>query len=129
MRGISLYTNRHIYISMLSGESAPLLCSTAKEKESKILSHLSSQRSDESEESEELVMSKGKESINGKEKGQKEHGNVNGKTTEQPSKKRKESSSPQLEVKKPSPEKKKVCEFSSKNSSNMPSNISLQTLP
>lgn len=67
------------------------------------------QRSDESEESVEIVRQKGEESLNGKEKGHKENDNLNGRATEQPSKKRKgDSSSPQLEVKKPSPEKKKV---------------------
>lgn len=70
---------------------------------------LSSQRSDESEENEELVMNKDEEQVDRKEKGQKENGNLNGRATEQPFKKRKEdSSSPRLEVKEPSPEKKKV---------------------
>ena len=74
---------------------------------------LSSQRYDESEENEEkLIKDKNEESLNGKEKKQKENGNVNGKTTEQPSKKRKEDFSElQVVVKKLSPEKKKVCEL------------------
>ncbi|KAJ7371468.1 replication factor C subunit 1 [Desmophyllum pertusum] len=64
------------------------------------------QRSDEPED-EELLKNKDKESLNGKEKGRKENENLNGRTTQQPSKKRKEDSSgPQLEVKKPSPSKK-----------------------
>ena len=69
------------------------------------------QRSDESEENAELAKSREEESVNGKEKGKIENGNVNGRTEEQPSKKRREnSSSPQHEVKKPSPEKKKVAQ-------------------
>jgi len=67
------------------------------------------QRSDEPEESEELVKSTEEESVNGKKKGKSENGKVNGKTEEQPSKKRKQdSSSPQPDVKKPSPEKRKT---------------------
>ena len=47
---------------------------------------------------------------NGREKEGRENGNVNRHTTEQPSKKRKEDfSESKSEVKKPSPEKKKVC--------------------
>ena len=47
---------------------------------------------------------------NGREKEGRENGNVNHHTTEQPSKKRKEDfSESKSEVKKPSPEKKKVC--------------------
>ena len=58
-------------------------------------------------------MNEDEESLHGKEKRRKENENLNGRTTEQPSKKRKEDlSTPQLEIKKPSPEKKKVCEFS-----------------
>ncbi|KAL9963269.1 hypothetical protein ACROYT_G032452 [Oculina patagonica] len=69
------------------------------------------QRSDESEENEEIVTSKDEDSVDRKEKGQKENGNLNGRAMEQPSKKRKEdSSSPQLKVKKSSPEKKKTPE-------------------
>ena len=46
----------------------------------------------------------------GREKEGRENGNVNHHTTEQPSKKRKEDfSESKSEVKKPSPEKKKVC--------------------
>lgn len=57
-------------------------------------------------------MSENEESLHGKEKRRKENENLNGRAAEQPSKKRKEdSSSPQLEVKKASPKKKKVCEF------------------
>ena len=73
---------------------------------------LSFQRSDEPEESDELVKSTEEESVNGKKKGKSENGKVNGKTEEQPSKKRKQdSSSPQPDAKKPSPEKRKVREF------------------
>ena len=61
------------------------------------------QRSDESEENEE-------EYENGREKEGRENGNVNHHTMEQPSKKRKEDfPESKSEVKKPSPEKKKVC--------------------
>ena len=61
------------------------------------------QRSDESEENEE-------EYENGREKEGRENGNVNCHTMEQPSKKRKEDlPESKSEVKKPSPEKKKVC--------------------
>ena len=61
------------------------------------------QRSDESEENEE-------EYENGREKEGRENGNVNCHTMEQPSKKRKEGlPESKSEVKKPSPEKKKVC--------------------
>ena len=60
------------------------------------------QRSDKSEENEE-------EYANGREKEGRENGNVNHHTMEQPSKKRKEDfSESKSEVKKPSPEKKKV---------------------
>ena len=62
------------------------------------------QRSDESEENAELTKSTEEEPVNGGEKGRKE----NGRTEEQPSKKRKEDSSLHHDVKKPSPEKKKV---------------------
>ena len=61
------------------------------------------QRSDKSEENEE-------EYENGREKEGRENGNVNHHTMEQPSKKRKEDlPESKSEVKKPSPEKKKVC--------------------
>ena len=61
------------------------------------------QRSDKSEENEE-------EYENGREKEGRENGNVNYHTMEQPSKKRKEGlPESKSEVKKPSPEKKKVC--------------------
>ena len=61
------------------------------------------QISDESEENEE-------EYENGREKEGRENGNVNHHTMEQPSKKRKEDlPESKSEVKKPSPEKKKVC--------------------
>lgn len=63
------------------------------------------QRSDEPEENDELVKSREEESVNGKDKRAK---NVNGRTDGQPSKKRKEDSSPEIDVKKPSPGKKKV---------------------
>ena len=55
-------------------------------------------------------MNRKEEYKNGREKEGRENGNVNHHTTEQPSKKRKEDfSESKSEVKKPSPEKKKVC--------------------
>ena len=61
------------------------------------------QRSDKSEENEEKCE-------NRREKEGRENGKVNHHTTEQPSKKRKEDlPESKSEVKKPSPEKKKVC--------------------
>ena len=62
------------------------------------------QRSDESEENTELTKSTEEKSVNREEKGRKE----NGRTEEQPSKKRKEDSRLHHDIKKPSPEKKKV---------------------
>ena len=68
------------------------------------------QRSDESEENEDSKVKRKEEYKNGREKEGRENGNVNRHTTEQPSKKRKEDfSESKSEVKKPSPEKKKVC--------------------
>ena len=68
------------------------------------------QRSDESEENEDSKVNRKEEYKNGREKEGRENGNVNHHTTEQPSKKRKEDfSESKSEVKKPSPEKKKVC--------------------
>jgi len=73
---------------------------------------LSSQRSDEPEENGGALANEDEGSLPGKEKKRKENENLNGRATEQPSKKRKEdSSTAQLEVKKPSPQKKKVCEI------------------
>lgn len=70
------------------------------------------QRSDESEESEDTLKKRKEESKNGRDKGGRENGNVNGQTTEQPSKKRKEDfSEAKLDVKKPSSEKKNVCKL------------------
>lgn len=69
------------------------------------------QRSDEPEENDELVKSREEESVNGKDKRAK---NVNRRTDGQPSKKRKEDSSPEIDVKKPSPGKKKSEEKLSK---------------
>ena len=55
-------------------------------------------------------MNRKKEYENGREKEGRENGNVNCHTMEQPSKKRKEGlPESKSEVKKPSPEKKKVC--------------------
>ena len=68
------------------------------------------QRSDESEENEDSKVNRKEEYKNGREKEGRENGNVNHHKTEQPSKKRKEDfSESKSEVKKPSPEKKKVC--------------------
>ena len=74
-----------------------------------ILFHFS-QRSDKSEENEDSKVNRKEEYKNGREKEGRENGNVNHQTTEQPSKKRKEDfSESKFEVKKPSPEKTKVC--------------------
>ena len=55
-------------------------------------------------------MNRKEEYKNGREKEGRENGNVNHHTTEQPSKKRKEDfPESKSEVKKPSPEEKKVC--------------------
>ena len=68
------------------------------------------QRSDESEENEDSKVNRKEKYKNGREREGRENGNVNHHTTEQPSKKRKEDfSESKSEVKKPSPEKKKVC--------------------
>ena len=68
------------------------------------------QRSDESEENEDSKVNRKEEYKNGREKEGRENGNVNHHKTEQPSKKRKEDlPESKSEVKKPSPEKKKVC--------------------
>ena len=68
------------------------------------------QRSEKSEENEDSKVNRAEEYKNGREKEGRENGNVNHHTTEQPSKKRKEDfSESKSEVKKPSPEKKKVC--------------------
>lgn len=73
---------------------------------------LSSQRSDEPEENGGTLAYEEEGSLHGKEKRRKDNENLNGRATEQPSKKRKEdsSSTPHLDVKRTSPEKK-VCEF------------------
>ena len=68
------------------------------------------QRSDKSEENEDSKVNRKEEYKNGREKEGRENGNVNHHTTEQPSKKRKEDfSESKSVVKKPSPEKTKVC--------------------
>ena len=78
----------------------------------KIVFFLSSQRSDEPEENGGALAYEEEGSLHGKEKRRKENENLNGRATEQPSKKRKEDSpsTPQHDIKRTSPEKK-VCEF------------------
>ena len=76
---------------------------------SRIFFHFT-QRSDESEENVDSKVNRKEEYKNGREKEGRENGNVNCHTTEQPSKKRKEDlPESKSEVKKLSPEKKKVC--------------------
>lgn len=83
--------------------------STPAERESrKVFATKRKQRSDEPEENGRTLAYEERESLHGKEKRRKENENLNGRATEQPSKKRKEDSSsiPQLNIKRASPEKK-----------------------
>ena len=76
---------------------------------SRIFFHFT-QRFDESEENVDSKVNRKEEYKNGREKEGRENGNVNNYTTEQPSKERKEDfSESKSEVKRSSPEKKKVC--------------------
>ncbi|XP_020610634.1 replication factor C subunit 1-like [Orbicella faveolata] len=86
--------------------------STPAERESrKVFAAKRKQRSDEPEENGGALANEDQESLHGKEKRRRENEDLNGRATEQPSKKRKEdSSTPRREEKKPSPEKKKTPE-------------------
>lgn len=112
--GCHLFT-KHFEKSKVNGHEDVHVLSYQSSRQKQIIRlwfFLSSQRSDEPEENGKTLAYEEGESLHGKEKRRKENENLNGRATEQPSKKRKEDSSsiPQLNIKRASPEKK-VCEF------------------